>query len=80
MAHGNEIGCLFGPHNAGNLGDREDVPFRNLTALDFLESFRLEVHLGVGSRHSLALSFSSDIDHTSSAGFVEVCKLSHFPR
>ena len=80
MAHGNEIRGLLGTHHSRHLGDGQDVPLGNLTALNFFQGFRPEIDFGLRSRDPLGLSLPTDIDHPRAAGLVEVCKLSHFPR
>ena len=72
VTHGNQGRCLLGPHDTGNLGCAQDIPFLGGTLLDGFERGRSHVDSGHGNRFTVSGGLFRDIHHSGAPGVVEM--------
>jgi hypothetical protein len=73
MAQRNEVGCLFGGHDACDTCHTQYVAFLVVTLPDVSQGGRLHVDPAFGDGPACGRLFISDVNHVGFAGGVEMC-------
>ena len=75
MAHGDDIRCVLGGHDAGDLRRRQNIALFHASAFDQGKCAAVDGHASCGDRSANGYGFLTDIHHFCAPLTVEVYKL-----